>query len=253
MNALFLDRAEQRQWVFAGLTALAAHGVLAWSLTTWDKEPVPPMPEPVVLVELPPASGASSPAPEQPSSDPPPADPVPIEQTHASLDRPVTRAPAPPVPAASPKQSPVAQPQPIALRNNSPVILPSPRTAASAGPAAAAPEKAPSSETTGDSPQARKEKADYFAMVSAHLNRRKQYPSEARKARQQGVVKVRFTVGRSGNISGVSIRGSSGYAILDEATLALMQRVAPLPRMPDTMVQGSVTITLPIDYSLRTR
>ena len=32
-----------------------------------------------------------------------------------------------------------------------------------------------------------------------------------------------------------------------------MQRVAPLPAMPDSLVQDKVTISLPIDYSLRTR
>ncbi|WP_339690219.1 TonB family protein [uncultured Parasphingorhabdus sp.] len=252
MSAVFLDPVEKRQWALAGMTALAAHGVLAWSLTAWDKEPVLPMPEPVVLVELPPESGASSAAVDQVSSETLPPDPAPMQQMPASLDLPAAPSAAQAVPVTLPRQSPIAQPQPIAVRNNSPKVLPSPRIAPDTGPGAAS-EKAPASKTSGESPQARKEKADYFAMVSAHLNRRKQYPSEARKARQQGVVKVRFTVDRSGNISGVSISGSSGYQILDEATLALMQRVAPLPRMPDTMAQSSVTITLPIDYSLRTR
>jgi protein TonB len=32
----------------------------------------------------------------------------------------------------------------------------------------------------------------------------------------------------------------------------LLQRVAPLPRMPASMQRESVTITLPIEYSLTT-
>ena len=63
---------------------------------------------------------------------------------------------------------------------------------------------------------------------------------------------VRFTVDRNGNVSGVSIKRSSGHELLDTATLELLQRVAPLPRMPTSMQRDSVTLSLPIDYSLRT-
>ena len=73
------------------------------------------------------------------------------------------------------------------------------------------------------------------------------------KARQQGVVTVRFTVHADGRISGSSIRTSSGHDLLDQATLDLMERVAPLPRFPRSMTRDRVTISLPIDYSLRTK
>ena len=106
--------------------------------------------------------------------------------------------------------------------------------------------------TPGNDPKARQQEADYFALVSAHLNRRKQYPVEARKARQQGVVTVRFTVDRNGNVSNTSIKRGSGHDLLDRATLDLLLRVAPLPRMPASMQRESVTLSLPIDYSLRT-
>ncbi len=64
---------------------------------------------------------------------------------------------------------------------------------------------------------------------------------------------VRFTVLADGRISASSIRTSSGHDLLDQATLDLMQRVAPLPKFPRSMTKDSVTISLPIDYSLRTR
>lgn len=89
-------------------------------------------------------------------------------------------------------------------------------------------------------------------MVAAHLQRKKSYPTEAKKARQQGVVTVRFTVARDGSVSAIGIKKSSGHELLDTATLELLRRVAPLPRMPDSMERDSVTLSLPIDYSLRT-
>jgi protein TonB len=152
------------------------------------------------------------------------------------------RAPLPVNPVTLPAPAPVRQP----------VASPAPATAT---PAPAIPSRSSSaapSTAPGTNPRARQQEADYFSLVSAHLNRRKTYPVEARQARQQGVVTVRFTVDRNGGVSVTSIKRSSGHDVLDQATLALLQRVAPLPRMPATMQRDSVTLSLPIDYTLRT-
>lgn len=241
---------EARRWASAGATAVAAHALLGISVVAWEGPYVPPMPEPVVLIELPPAVAASSAMPEQssasqPDYEPPQTQPLPFK--------------APPVRAPLPKDTVVLPPEPkrapspvmsVPQAHMAPVTAPSP--VRPVGPPTTTANAAPSN-SAGNSPKAKKERANYYAMVSAHLNQRKKYPTEARKAREQGVVKVRFTVDRNGNISNVSITGSSGHAVLDQATLALMQRVAPLPRMPESMAQDQVTISLPIDYSLRTR
>ncbi len=105
----------------------------------------------------------------------------------------------------------------------------------------------------GDSPQAKKKAARYYSLLMAHLNRKKRYPAEAKKARQQGVVTVRFTVERSGAVSASSIKRSSGSSLLDHATLDLMQRVSPLPPIPSAMERERLTISLPIDYSLNSK
>ena len=157
---------------------------------------------------------------------------------------PPVRAPLPVNPVTLPPPAPVRQ------AVASPAPAPAAATPAPTIPArssSAAPSTAP-----GTNPRARQQEADYFSLVSAHLNRRKTYPVEARQARQQGVVTVRFTVDRNGSVSGTSIKRSSGHDVLDQATLALLQRVAPLPRMPATMQRDSVTLSLPIDYTLRT-
>ena len=63
---------------------------------------------------------------------------------------------------------------------------------------------------------------------------------------------IRFTVDRTGAVSAAAIKRSSGHDTLDRATLDLLQRVAPLPRMPSSMQRDRITLALPIDYSLRT-
>jgi protein TonB len=109
-----------------------------------------------------------------------------------------------------------------------------------------------SSPVAGSDPRAKRAEADYFSLIVAQLNRRKTYPAEAKKARQEGVVTVRFTVDREGNVSNVAIKRGSGFDILDTATLQLLARVGPLPRMPASMARESVSLALPIEYSLRT-
>lgn len=249
MNEGLLGTDEKRRWATAAAIAVAAHAFLAVAAMAWKPPHDRPIPEPVVLVELPPASASevlSEPTPaSQPEYSPPQQQALPFEV-------PPTRAPLPDDAIKLPTETkqPPSPVTPVQQAEVTPVAVAAPAT--SEAPPTVAARSAPST-TSGNSPKARKERANYYAMVSAHLNKRKKYPTEARKAREQGVVKVRFTVDRTGNISNVSITGSSGHDILDQATLALMQRVAPLPAMPASMQRDRVTISLPIDYSLRTR
>lgn len=239
---------EKRRWVSAAAIAVAAHAFLGLSAMAWKAPHDRPIPEPVVLVELPPASASEAMSEPAPASQPeyiPPQQALPFEV-------PTVRAPLPDDAVILPPEPkrPATPPIPTPQNNSAPVAISAPARAEA--PPTSFANTVPSN-SSGNSPNAKKEKANYYAMVSAHLNQRKKYPTEARKAREQGVVKVRFTVDRGGNISNVSITGSSGHAILEQATLALMQRVAPLPAMPPSMERDKVTISLPIDYSLRTR
>lgn len=240
---------DRRLWSGAGAIALTLHGAALAAVLVWSREASPLVPDPVVLVELP-AEAAPAPVPDsvaqptvQPQVQPAVSQAV---RPPLPLDIPHVKAPLPSDPVTLPSPAP-AQPQ----RNSAAPSVPQ--------PAAAPPITNPlagngsnASPAASNDPRARKEQADWYALVAAHLNRRKSYPSEAKQARQQGVVTVRFTAARDGSVSAVSIKKSSGHEVLDRATLDLVQRVAPLPRMPASMPQGSVTIALPIDYSLRT-
>lgn len=236
MSAVALPHDDRRLWSRAGGVALAAHLAFAAVVLAWSRPPMPRPDEPVVTVELPAvAAPATTPsAPPQPRPQPVAAQPV-----LPPIDLPAVRAPLPQNAVTLPPPAP--QPASVA-----PAAAPAPAPAA---PAPAVPVAA--SATPGD-PRARKAELDYFSLISAHLNRRKSYPAEARKARQEGVVVIRFTVDRGGNVSGAAIKRTSGFGLLDAATLDLLRRVAPLPRMPASMQRDSVSIALPIEYSLKT-
>ena len=223
--------AGRSHWMLGGGFAIAGHAAVLAGVLLVNTGPVePPVEDPVVLVELPPqAAPAPAPAVVQPVQQQ--ADYVPPQTLPPRVEAPRVNAPLP--------REFVATPPP-----------PPPRAALAIAPAGSGTGTAA---TPGDDPKAKREEADYYSLLSAHLNRKKRYPSEAKKARQQGVVTVRFTVHADGRISGSSIRTSSGHDLLDQATLDLMERVAPLPRFPRSMTRDRVTISLPIDYSLRTK
>lgn len=246
MTALAFTPDDRRTWSGAAAVAATAHAAFAALVLFWSRPTTLPVPEPVVMIELPP-EGAPAPAvsQQQAVSEPQPQT-IQSQVVTPPVDIPPVRAPLP--------RDPVTLPPPLP---------PVPARAAPSAPAPTLVQSAPvataptgtgtgTSATSGSDPRAKRAEADYFSLISAHLNRRKTYPTEAKKARQEGIVTVRFTVARDGSVSNISLRRGSGHEILDTATLQLVQRVAPLPRMPASMQRDSITLSLPIDYSLRT-
>jgi protein TonB len=83
--------------------------------------------------------------------------------------------------------------------------------------------------------------------VLAHLARYRVYPEQARERGIRGRTGVAFTLTGNGAVTAVSIASSSGAAILDQATLAMVRRAQPFPPNP---AGGSASFTAGINYSL---
>lgn len=232
-----LPQPERRIWGGSLGIALAAHVGVAGLVLALANPLGAPEPDAVMIVELPPMPGerkdeAPAPAPQQVRQ----LDPRPVTPVQPSLPRIDAPQIARPVPADA-LTVPVRPVQ----------VAPSPQPVAAPQPA---PARDTSSAPSGDDPRAKQAQLNYYQTLMAYLARRKQYPAEAKKAGQQGVVTVRFTIDRKGNVSGEGIKKSSGHAVLDNETLALLRRVSPLPAMPASMKQDSVTLSLPIEYTL---
>lgn len=72
------------------------------------------------------------------------------------------------------------------------------------------------------------------------------------RLKRQGVGQVRFTLDRQGHVLAVTLVSSAGLPSLDREIQALVKRASPLPTPPaDAYVNGTVELTLPIDFSLR--
>lgn len=239
------------EWNRALACAGAGHGLVLAAILLWTSHAPHPVPDPVMEIELPPlppgavaAQAVHTPAVAQPSGAhaenvdaPPVAAPLPADA--------LTVPPKPLAPVA-PVAAPAMQAAPIAPAAAAPAPVAAPAAPSIAQAATAHP-------SIGDDPRARKAEANYYQTLMAYLARAKDYPVEARQARQQGVVRVRFTIDAHGTISGEVIKTSSGYALLDNATLALLRRVSPVPPLPRELGRDSVTIALPIEYSLSSK
>ena len=92
---------------------------------------------------------------------------------------------------------------------------------------------------------------DYMAQLSVWINRHKRYPRQAQRRGQEGTVKLRFAMNRSGQLLSSEVLGSSGYPVLDQAALAMLKRAAPLPPIPGELARQRLEVILPIAFDLR--
>lgn len=86
--------------------------------------------------------------------------------------------------------------------------------------------------------------AEQWAIIVSSLERVKTYPRMARERGIQGVAHVRFKLRPTGDVESVEIVTSSGYDILDTASIRTVYRAAPMP-----YVNGWVEV--PMAYVLK--
>lgn len=93
---------------------------------------------------------------------------------------------------------------------------------------------------------------EYFGELMAWLNQHKRYPVELKQKKQEGIVEVEFTVDRSGQVTEMTIAKSCGHDLLDQAALQMLADATPLPPIPNFIDEDSLTLVIPVEYSLIT-
>jgi len=91
-------------------------------------------------------------------------------------------------------------------------------------------------------------RSNYAGKIVAHLQRYKNYPREAADKHLTGTATLTFSISADGRLQSVSLRGSSGTVILDQAALATVRRASPFPAIPSEAGVASMTFTVPLRY-----
>jgi protein TonB len=92
---------------------------------------------------------------------------------------------------------------------------------------------------------------NWTSQLVSRLERHKRYPSEAQARGQTGIVRLAFSVDRSGGVHNARIVGSSGSSILDRETLSLIERASPMPAPPPEVSGRQIPVVVPIRYNTR--
>ncbi|MDB6174581.1 MAG: TonB family protein [Chthoniobacteraceae bacterium] len=174
------------------------------------------------------------PEPEPPSEPPPPEEPPPIPAPPEAMIKPMPPLRA--VVAAKPfTAKPVVQKKPMPPRNAAPSAAAGDGSSARRGSDATSAQPA-----SGDN-----------AKPAYLRNPHPAYPEAARRAKQEGVVKLRVRLNADGSVASVSLGSSSGFPLLDERALSVVRaewrfkpaRIGGLPVASEFIV--------PIRFSLR--
>lgn len=275
------DRSATARWIASAAFIVAAHaGVIAAGVALQQETENAGVAIPAIMVDMAPAPSApqvnpadAAPGPEMEQAEesaekPPepvkqaaieeqitPTPPVEKPEVEAPPEKQVALpTPPPPEPQVTPeppKPEPVKEPvkpevKKLKKPNNRP---PAPRT--TSAPAAERVTSQAASMATAGAAAAAAALPSYRDRLAAHLQRYKQYPSEAKSEGRQGVAMLSFTVNRHGQVLSSRLARSSGVGALDEETLAMIRRAQPLPAFPPEMTQASLSFTVPVRFSIR--
>lgn len=253
MNTL----ADRRFQHMLGLSVLL-HGALLVGLPRPPVTP-PAMPPIVASIRLMLPDVAT---PAQPAAAVQPV-PVPALQAPAATPRPpkAERVEARPVLAAAQparpavRQTPAASPATPLHTTTQPTTPPAMTTelAAAAVPRTAdAPAAPPATTPRPTAPRASTEAIDsYRRQLTDLFAREHEYPRVAAMRGWEGEVRLRLRVARRGQLLGVRVDRSSGFEVLDQDALALLEGHGSLPPLPEALEVAEIEVIVPITYRLR--
>ena len=141
-----------------------------------------------------------------------------------------------------PEPEPEPEPEPIVVTDAAPVVE------APAEPVAPPPPPPPPPKPSKDSLM--KVTKAYLIGLSKAFEKQKDYPATARRLKQEGTVRVQFTVAKDGSISGAVVAKPCPYSSLNESALAAVQAVPKFDPIPAVLGKETWKMEIPIKYNL---
>ena len=213
--------------IIGGVVSVAIHLwlITAGNLFVGGWESGQQTPQANTQVEL--VAAAPEPKPPPPPVVKPPPRPIPLAKTPQveGVPNPKPSKPEPlpeplPVPAAKPQDTIASGPVSSGPPAPGDMISPIPATGGGTGSGSSTSGQASSGASGSGTGSVGRGNASFTSAAPDYLhNPTPEYPEEARRDRQQGVVTLLVDVSPEGNVLKVSVQRSSGYRKLDEAAL----------------------------------
>lgn len=90
----------------------------------------------------------------------------------------------------------------------------------------------------------------YARVLSERLSQQTDYPSTAAMRGWQGLVQIRITLSRQGDLLQAQIANSSGFAVLDQHALQRVKEATPLPTIAGAGLGDPLHMLIPVHYRL---
>jgi protein TonB len=244
-------RQEILRWTGCALFVLLAHGLAAFAMVPREEEADLDAGSPVALIEL-------APVPVAPSSTPAELAPGPLapdaERSARAEAAEKPKPEEPPMPEAAPNPDSTAAVPPAPDKPKMDAAEQQPQEASTAAAPPSVPETAVQAAAPAIGHATRLPSAStlrWQRSLVAHLERSKRYPHQA--SGQSGVARLAFSIDRQGRLLGSRIVKSSGSALLDAETLALVKRAEPFPAPAPDVADDQLSFVVPIRYASSSR
>jgi protein TonB len=91
----------------------------------------------------------------------------------------------------------------------------------------------------------------YLSRLRDLIDRRKEYPYQARRQEQEGTVLIRFTVTRQGALAGEPVlEKKSRYERLNASAVEAVKKAAPYPPFPGEIGEDELNVQVAVSFSL---
>ena len=232
-------RGDRKFWAILGFSILLHATLLA--APPWQSRHVP-LTLPPILASIRPSNITESEPVAAAAHSPAPASvPQKARQTPSRAERSV----APRITqTAGPANAPAPAPASLAAAASEAVVAaatPAPPAVDTVRPATPAAAPRPQSELLDN----------YRQKLGDLLARQHEYPRLAAMRGWEGEVRLRLKVARKGNLLGVVLDHSSGFDVLDQHAMAMLESLASLPPLPDALEANEIQVVVPVNYKLK--
>jgi len=104
---------------------------------------------------------------------------------------------------------------------------------------------------TNEKNNTKQSESDYIEYVKRTLDRNKTYPARALRYEEEGNVMITFQILKTGALTELRIKSSSGFPSLDRQAMQIVEKSSPFKHFPPDFTKNLLTIEVPMEFKLR--